>query len=341
MYCMANDYEFRYLSQEDILSLNISYSEVIEAVEKGMSEFGKGNCQLPVKIHTNPRPQTYINAMPAYIGGGQDITGMKWVAGFPENRAKGLPVTWGLMVMNDAETGGVTAVMDARWITAIRTAAVAAVTVKHCKVHDTDSMTIIGAGEQGKWNARLIKMVVPELKRIYIGDICDSAIEAYLRKMVPLMPDMEFVPIRNNAERQAAIDDSQILLTATQRGDKPIIYCEMLHKGMLGIPLESTAWDGRTYTQFADRFVCDDWNLVQTYLKDGKYTDGLPEEYQILGKIINGDAVGRASDEEFVIASSHGIAISDVAVGNMVLNKAREKNAGRMLPLMREMDILR
>jgi ornithine cyclodeaminase/alanine dehydrogenase-like protein (mu-crystallin family) len=322
----------------------LSYADVIAAVEKGMSEFGAGNCQNPVKIHSNPRPQTYINAMPAYIGGDQDITGLKWVAGFPGNRAKGLPVTWGIMVMNDTETGGVTAVMDARWITAIRTAAVAAVTAKYCKVSNTHSMTIIGAGEQGRWNARLIKMVVPELKKIYIGDLYETAIDAYLKKMQPLMPEVEFIPIHTPEQRQQAIDDSQILLSATQRSDKPIIYCENLHKGMLGLPLESTAWDGKIYTHMADRFICDDWNLVKCYLNDGKYTDGLDKfinNHQILGKVINGQACGRANEDEFVIASSHGIAISDVAVGDMILKTAEKKNIGTMLPLFEENDILR
>lgn len=334
---------FRYLSQEDILSLNIPYEDVIEAVEWVMSEFSHGTCQLPVKIHVNTRPDTYINAMPAYIGGACEASGLKWVAGYPENRTKGLPVTWGLMVMNDCQTGAVTAVMDARWITAIRTAAVAAVTAKYCKVKDTHTMTIIGAGEQGRWNARLLKLVIPELKTIYIGDLYPAAITSYLEKMRPLMPDVEFIPFYTDEERQKAIDNSQILLTATQRGSKPIIYSEMLHKGMLGIPLESTAWEGKTYTRFADRFVCDDRNLVATYLADGKYTDGLPpeEERLILGDIINGDAVGRASEEEFVITSSHGIALSDVAVGQMLLNKAQKQGVGTMLTLMEETDILR
>lgn len=335
--------EFRYLSQEDILALNIPYIDVIYAVEKVMSEFAKGSCQLPVKIHVNTRPQTYINAMPAYVGGSDEATGLKWVAGYPGNRAKGLPVTWGLMVMNDCETGAVQAVMDARWITAIRTAAVAAVTAKHCRVRDTHSMTIIGAGEQGKWNARLMKLVIPELKKIYIGDLYPAAIDCYLKKMQPLMSDVEFVPVYTDEERQAAIDDSQILITATQRGDKPIIYSEMLHKGMLGIPLESTAWEGKTYTRFADRFVCDDRNLVATYLADGKYTDGLPpvEQQLILGDIINGVVPGRANEDEFVIASSHGIALSDVAVGKMILEKAEAQGVGTMLTLMEENDIIR
>lgn len=333
--------QLKFLSQEDILSLQIPYMDVIDAVERVMSEFANGTCQLPVKIHVNTRPETYINAMPAYVGGEHDITGLKWVAGYPENRRKGMPVTWGIMVMNDSETGRVKAFMDARWITAIRTAAVAAVTMKYCKVKDTRSMTIIGAGEQGKWNARLAKLVIPDLKKIYIGDIYEPAIEAYLKKMQPLMPDVEIVPIYSEEERQAAIDNSQILLTATQRGDKPIIYSEMLHKGMLGIPLESTAWEGKTYSRFADRFVCDDWNLVQTYLEDGKYTDGLRDEYCLLGDIVNETVPGRADEDEFVITSCHGIALSDVAVAEMILEKADEKGVGQVLTLMEEEDILR
>lgn len=336
-----NKAQLKFLSQEDILSLKIPYMDVIDIVERVMGEFARGTCQLPVKIHVNTRPATYINAMPAYVGGEHDVTGIKWVAGYPENRKKNLPVTCGIMVMNDSETGLVKAFLDARWITAIRTAAVAAVTAKYCKVKDTHAMTIIGAGEQGKWNARLFKLVIPELKKIYISDIYEPAISAYLEKMQPLMPDVEIVPFYTDDERQAAIDDSQILLTATQRGDKPIIYSEMLHKGMLGIPLESTAWEGKTYTRFADRFVCDDWNLVQTYLRDGKYTDGLPDEYCLLGDIVNGTVPGRASEDEFVITSSHGIALSDVAVASMVLRIADEKGVGQILTLMEEEDILR
>ena len=72
-------HEFRYLSQEDILSLNIPYTDVIDAVEQVMSEFGKGTCQLPVKIHVNSRPGTYINAMPAYVGGENESQGLKCI----------------------------------------------------------------------------------------------------------------------------------------------------------------------------------------------------------------------------------------------------------------------
>ena len=77
-------------------------------------------------------------------------------------------------------------------------------------------------------------------------------------------------------------------------------------------------------------------------IKDGKYTDGLPpvEDQLILGDIINGTVPGRANEEEFVITSCHGIALSDVAVGDLILQKAKEANVGITLPFMREMDLI-
>ena len=47
--------------------------------------------------------------------------GVKWVSGFPGNAARGLPYISGLLILNDPETGMPKAVMDATWITAMRT----------------------------------------------------------------------------------------------------------------------------------------------------------------------------------------------------------------------------
>ena len=336
---MNKTYRLLFLSQEDIMSLNIPYEDVIDAVEKVMSVHAKGLCQLPSKIHVNPLDGTYLNAMPAFIGGEYNMCGLKWVSGYPSNRQKGLPVTWGLMILNDYMTGAPLAVMDAHWITAIRTAAVAAVTAKYCAKKDVKVMTIIGAGEQGKWNARLMKIVKPSIEKIFIEDLYPQALDAYQKKMQPLLPDTKIIPIHNETERQKAIDESDILLTATQRSKDPIIYCNMLHPGLLGIPLESTAWEGKTYT-FADRFVCDDRALVETYNRDGKYTDGIPDQIYTIGEIINGDVPGRLSDDEFVIASSHGVALSDVMLAQMIYDEAEKLDVGTMLPLLREGDII-
>lgn len=66
----------------------------------------------------------------------------------------------------------------------------------------------------------------------------------------------------------------------------------------------------------------------------------MPDTYQTVGRIINGTDIGRANDDEFVITSSHGIAISDVAVGNLILEYAEKDCVGTVLPFMREADIM-
>ena len=96
--------EFRYLSQEDILSLNVPYMDVIEAVRDAMAAHGKGLTQLPPKIHVNSRPASFLNAMPAYMYDNREISGMKWVSGYPENRTKGLRSTFILPLQTVGES---------------------------------------------------------------------------------------------------------------------------------------------------------------------------------------------------------------------------------------------
>ena len=60
--------KFRYLSQEDILSLNIPYEDVIEVVKRVMSAHGKGLCQVPIKIHVNTRDASFLmQCLPTFM----------------------------------------------------------------------------------------------------------------------------------------------------------------------------------------------------------------------------------------------------------------------------------
>ena len=72
--------------------------------------------------------------MPAHLrgadpDGGDDLLGIKWIAGFPANRARGLPAIHGLVLLNDPTTGVPTAILDAGPITAERTAAISGVAI--------------------------------------------------------------------------------------------------------------------------------------------------------------------------------------------------------------------
>ena len=113
---------FKYLSQEDVLKAELPYEKIIDTVERTMASKGRDKVECPPKPGVHTRNSTFLHAMPAFVMD-QDICGMKWVSGYPENYKYGLPQIAGLIIYNSPETGMPLSVMDCRWITAVRTAA--------------------------------------------------------------------------------------------------------------------------------------------------------------------------------------------------------------------------
>src|SRR4030066_134785 len=109
--------ELLYLSRKDVEAVDLSMKEIIGAVETAFKEKGKGRTEMPPKPGIHPVKDSFIHAMPAYIGR-LGSAGMKWVSGFPDNQKKGLPYISGLIVLNDPATGIPMSVMDASWVTA-------------------------------------------------------------------------------------------------------------------------------------------------------------------------------------------------------------------------------
>ena len=93
------------------------------------------DAELPPKIGVHPRPEgSFAHAMPAHLRGADpaapgDLLGIKWIAGFPANRERGLPAIHGLVLLTDPATGVPTAILDAGPITAQRTAAISGVAI--------------------------------------------------------------------------------------------------------------------------------------------------------------------------------------------------------------------
>ena len=328
---MSKTATLKYLTYADVVDLKVPDEVVVDCTEQVMISFGRGLAQCPPKPAIHPRDGTFCHAMPAYVKD-TDITGMKWVAGFPGNREKNIPTTNGLIILNDSETGLPIAIMDGKWITTARTAAVAGLNVKYCKVSNSEAMTVVGAGYQSKWNMPYIKRFAPELKTCYVNDISEENAAIFIREMKEKMPDVEMISVKSDKLKEA-IAKSQIVASATQALPEPIIPRDVMHPGMLGLAMEGNAWDYSIYTEVLDRFVCDDFDLAQSYQKRGAFKLGMPKEYYLLGRIADGTEVGRANDDEIVMSYCLGMAITDVALATKVLEAAKAKGVGIDLPL--------
>ncbi|MCW4014318.1 MAG: ornithine cyclodeaminase family protein [Candidatus Bathyarchaeota archaeon] len=317
--------DFIYLSQEEILDLNIPMSKIIELVEQGLYEHGHKRVENPPKPGIHSKPDAFIHAMPAYyqkLG----IGGLKWVSGYPTNRKLGLPQIAGLMLVNDMETGMPLAVMDCRWITAVRTAAVSAITAKYCAKKDTTSLGVVGCGVQGRMNIVALKEVIPDLHDVGVFDINSEAMKRYKEDFETEL-DVSIKPAKSVKE---AVDGKDMILTATQRLPEPLVKNEWFKPGCLGFGLEaSRAWYGDAILE-CDKFVTDSWDQTVYFYEHGAFPDGLPTLHAELGEVVAGVKPGRESDKERILAINIGLALEDVIVADYIYKVAKDGDHQRL-----------
>jgi len=324
--------EFIYLSEKDIMELGLKMVQAIDLVEQGLAEHGRGRVENPPKPGIHASQNSFIHAMPAYYKD-LGIGGLKWVSGYPDNRALGLPAIMGIVVLNDMKTGAPICIMDGTWITAVRTAAVSAVTAKYCARKDSKVLGVVGAGVQGRYNLIALKEVLPDLSTVKIMDINREAAEKYRDELGPKTG----VEVIVYEDVETVAKGSDIIVTATERLAEPLIRNEWFEEGCLGLGLEaSRAWYGDAIL-CADRFVTDDWGQTTYFHSQGAFPDGLPESYTELGTIINGENKGREGDEERILAINIGLALEDMIVADRLYQMAKEKKGcGKLTLIERE-----
>lgn len=322
--------EIRYLSHEDILSMNIGFDFAVKTVETVLSEHAGGFYVNPKKPAIHPDPKSFFHAMPGYLPR-LKAAGIKWVSGFSGNAAKGLPGITGLTVLNDDATGFPIAVLDCAWTTGIRTAAVSAAAAKRLASKKAKVFTIIGAGIQGRIHAANFKKIVPSLDTVKVFDINKDIVrsfETYVKKR----SDINIIA---EPTAEAAIRDSDIVITCTGKISEPIFKREWVKKGALVMPVHTSGWT-KDFPFKADKLIVDDWNQFrESNLESGGYYSQLPEKpYAQLGEIIVGKKKGRESEEETILDHNYGLAIHDIALGKELIGIAKERNIGTVLSLM-------
>ena len=94
-----------YLSRKDVETVGLPMSRIVAALDEMFKEKGEGRVEMPPKPGIHTRKDAFIHAMPAYIRS-LEAAGVKWVSGYPENQAKGLPYISGLLMLNEGNRDG-------------------------------------------------------------------------------------------------------------------------------------------------------------------------------------------------------------------------------------------
>jgi ornithine cyclodeaminase/alanine dehydrogenase len=323
-----------YLSRADVEAAGLPMAAIIERLEVAFREKGLGRAEMPPKPGIHPGPpgnDNFIHAMPALIGA-LGAAGVKWVSGFPGNQARGLPYISGLLILNDVETGLPQAVMDATWITAMRTGAATAVAAKALARPGAATFGILGCGVQARTNLEALAVALPSLREVRAYDIHPERAERYAEEMTGRHPALRFVPV---GSARAAAEGTDIVVTAgpIRSAPNPALEAEWMAEGMLGVPLDYDSYWKPAALRRADRFYTDDSRQLLHTRAGGVYFQDIPEVYADLGEVLAGLKDRRREPRERLVCTNLGIALEDMAVAPLVLERARQRGLGTRLPL--------
>jgi ornithine cyclodeaminase/alanine dehydrogenase-like protein (mu-crystallin family) len=323
-----------YLSRADVEAARVPMKAIIERLEVAFGEKGRGRVEMPPKPGIHPGPpgaDNFIHAMPASVPA-LGAAGLKWVSGFPGNQSRGLPYISGLLILNDPETGFPKAVMDATWITAMRTGAATAVAVRHLARPGAASFGILGCGVQARTNLEAVATVLPSLKEVRAYDIHPERAAAYCEEMARAFPALRLKPV--SAPRQA-VEGTDIVVTAGPilARPAPAIEPEWFSKGALGVPLDYDSYWKPEAMAAADRFYTDDTNQLLHTRDRGVYFQRIPEVFADLGEVVAGLKDGRRDEHARLLCMNLGIALEDMATAPLVLERAIQQGLGTRLPL--------
>jgi ornithine cyclodeaminase/alanine dehydrogenase len=317
-----------YLSRSDIERIDLPMTSIIQAVEDAFREKGEMRVEMPPKPGIHPRPDSFIHAMPAYVGG-KYAAGVKWVSGFPANSLKNLPYISGLLILNDPETGLPLSVMDCTWITAKRTGAATAVAAKYLARRDSRSVGIIACGVQGRSNLEALSCLFT-IETVKAFDIIPEVARQYALEMGKKL-GLKVDPVGTCEE---AVRDSDLVVTSGPilKEPKPHIEAGWLKKGAFACPLDfDSYWKGEAFAEI-DRLATDDLSQLDYYRTIGYFTQ-TPKPYADLGEIVAGKKAGRLDDSERTMSLNLGLAIEDMVTAVLIYQSAKNRGIGTLLGL--------
>lgn len=319
------------LSQSNIESV-LTMKDVVEICDKTFVGFGEGTTICPAKVgldlgETAPFPpyEGFMNAMPAYVGW-LDSAGIKWAGGMLGERKKmGLPYITSMIMLINPRIGNFTAVMDGALITNWRTGAQTAVALKY--LHDKKSIClgIFGAGMQGHTQTMAISELF-DIEEVRIYDINPLAAETYKENMQPYVKGSIIIA---DSPEQAARGDA--VITVTQSKDA-FIRDSWIQEGTIVFPMGSYQECDDDLILNADKIIVDhiDQCLHRGALKElvNRQLIGREHIHATIGELAAGKKTGRGSSKERMVCVPIGTGAMDVAIGTVVLQKAREQNIG-------------
>lgn len=309
----------RYITDEEVRRA-LTMPKAIRAVKEAFIQLSTGQARVPARTSLEiPEFRTTALVMPAYLPRTKRL-GLKLISLCEDNPAKGLPLAQAVAILMDAELGTPLAVMNASYLTAVRTGAASGAATDALALKDARVVAIFGAGVQGRTQLEAIAAVRP-IRKAFVFDLDPRAAADYAKEMGrKLSLDVE------PASSPGALRQADVICTATTSavpvfsdGDlKPGVHINAIGSykpHVREIPGE-TIRRARVYVDQRQACLEEAGDLIIP-LREKLIDEGHIRAE--IGEVLAGLKPGRSSDDEVTVFKSVGNAALDLAMASLVV----------------------
>lgn len=325
--------------QQEVKQL-LSMKEAIEAVSHSLIEFSNKRTVSPIRLSV-PVKQGNGTAlfMPALVPAMESL-GMKYVSFFPGNKKKGKSSITGLMILCDMQTGEPLLLLDASYLTIIRTGAVSGLATQHLARQDASILGVIGTGAQAQ-GLILAMLAVRPLKEIRLYNRTQQKAEQLKIELQQSQQGRDLL-INVVPEANQAVVGADIVITATN-ATTPVFSADAISAGvhinaigsfqphMQEIPTDVLTKADKVIVEGKEAALAESGDLLLP-IQEGFFSS--QQVYAELGEIADGQKPGRETTNEVTLFKSVGLAVMDVGVAWAIYKKARQAGIGQEIELV-------
>ncbi|MCB9100846.1 MAG: cyclodeaminase [Anaerolineales bacterium] len=307
----------------------------LDAVADAFTRLANGQAMMPPIMRVEvPENNGEVDIKSAYLPG-LDSFAVKMSSGFFNNAKLGLPSLGGMMILLSAKIGFPEALLlDNGYLTDIRTGAAGAVAARHLARPNIDTVGVIGAGAQARYQVRALALV-RRFSRLLVYSQTPERVEQYAAGMRQALG----VAVEPQASAEAVVRGSDLLITTTP-AKSPLVQADWLHPGLhitaMGSDAEEKQELQAEVLDRADIVVCDRksqaFRLGELHhaRAAGLLAEDDPKVIE-LGDITAGRRPGRQNDQAITIADLTGTGAQDTAIALLAFRQAQAAGFGTQI----------
>ncbi len=306
------------ITQQQIIDLGISPKDCIQWVTESFKM--KYDCILPHKNSLKPFGEVFYNTMPCYIPGTVNRFGVKEVSRYPLEK----PSLNSELLLYDGNNGHLLALMDANWITAMRTGAVASLAINTLKSSKASVYSFIGLGNTARATLLCLLETVKDPITVVLMEYKGQ--EQLFMERFEKYGNVRFETVSNHNDLVSGAD---VVVSSVTAATELVAPDECYREGCLVVPIHTRGF--QNCDLFFDKVFADDTAHVHEF----RYFDRF-RKFDELSQVLLGNNPGRENDKERILSYNIGIALHDICFASKIYDALESKVPDVPFPKIKE-----